>query len=195
MEEQPLQQEPQGEEVTSVTPEISPDVQDNFINQPIEVGHLPRLEEDAFLPLHKEYLYVKLVGTIVFFAFLAAAGVFIYFNTDLEIWHVYLPLGLFALVNISMQILGFPKKGYLMRQHDISYKRGLIFHKRTTVPLVRIQHSEVTQGPLQRLFDLATVKIYTAGGQQSDLSIPGLTPDEAARVRDYINNTIQEHAA
>ena len=55
MEEQPLQQEPQGEEVTSVTPEISPDVQDNFINQPIEVGHLPRLEEDAFLPLHKEY--------------------------------------------------------------------------------------------------------------------------------------------
>jgi membrane protein YdbS with pleckstrin-like domain len=59
--------------------------------------------------------------------------------------------------------------------------------------LVRIQHSEVTRGPLQRLFELATVKIYTAGGQQSDLSIPGLTPDEAYKVRDYINKLVREH--
>jgi len=166
-----------------------------FVNEPIEVSGLPFLDEGDFLPLHKEYLYVRLVGAIILFAFLAAVGVFVYFKTDLAIWQIYLPLAILAVANITLHILGFSKKGYLMRTHDISYKRGLIFHKRTTVPLVRIQHSEVIQGPLQRLFDLATVKIYTAGGQQSDLSIPGLTPQEAAKVRDFINKKVQDHAA
>ena len=171
------------------------DEQQAFVNTPVDVTDLPQMVDEDFIPLHREYLYVRLVASILFFAFLGAVGVLVYFNTDLAIWQIYVPLIALAAGNISLQLLGFPKKGYLMRNHDISYKRGLLFHKRTTVPLVRIQHSEVTQGPLQRLFDLATVKIYTAGGQQSDLSIPGLTPAEAAKVRDYINKTIRENAS
>jgi membrane protein YdbS with pleckstrin-like domain len=165
-----------------------------FVNEPLDVSSLPQLKQGSFNPLHKEYMYVRLVGLIIFFAMLSAAGVFVYFNTDLEIWHIYLPLGLIFILQISLLVFGFKKKGYQMREHDISYQTGLIFNKITTVPLVRIQHSEVTRGPLQRLFDLATVKIYTAGGQQSDLSIPGLQPDEAKKVADYINKIVRGHA-
>lgn len=195
MEEQTPQNEHDEKHVTPEPIENSAAGEDAlFVNKPLEIAGLPLIDDEAFSPLHKEYLYVRLVSALVFFAFLAAAGVLLYFNTDLAIWQIYLPLVVIATFNITVQILGFSKKGYLMRTHDISYKRGLIFHKRTTVPLVRIQHSEVSQGPLQRLFDLATVKIYTAGGQQSDLSIPGLTPTEAGKVRDYINKLVREHA-
>lgn len=165
-----------------------------FVNEPIEVGNLPQLADDAFLPLHREYLYVRLVAGFIFFAFLAVAGGILYRSTDFTIAEIFVPWLVLLLVNLALQLLGFPKKGYQMREHDISYKRGLVFHKRTTVPLVRIQHSEVSQGPLERLFDLSTVKIFTAGGQTSDISIPGLSPDEAARVRDYINKMVRENA-
>ncbi len=195
MEEYPEKLEPlKQEEATDAVENTAPVPEPLFVNKPIEVEGLPQLEMGDFLPLHKEYLYVRLVATIIFFAFLTAAGVGLYFATDLEVWHIYLPLGSFFVFRLVVQIFGFKRKGYQMREHDISYRTGLIFHKATSVPLVRIQHSEVTRGPLQRLFDLATVKIYTAGGQQSDLSIPGLTPDEAYKVRDYINKLVREHA-
>jgi membrane protein YdbS with pleckstrin-like domain len=194
MEEHAENLNPQEEIQPKEAETIAPAQEEIFVNAPIEVSGLPRLEEGSFLPLHKEYLYVRLVGTIIFFAFLAAASVFLYFATDLKVWHIYLPLGLLFIFRLIVLIVGFKRKGYQMREHDISYRTGLIFHKATSVPLVRIQHSEVTRGPLQRLFELATVKIYTAGGQQSDLSIPGLTPDEAYRVRDYINKLVREHA-
>ncbi len=188
MEEQLDQQNNPNEEAGAAT-----EGQTLFVNAPIDVSGLPRLEMGNFKPLHKEYLGVRLVATFIFFAILAAAGVFLYFQTDLEVWHIYLPLGLLFAFRLFVLIVGFKRKGYQMREHDISYRTGLIFQKITSIPLVRIQHSEVTRGPLQRLFDLATVKIYTAGGQQSDLSIPGLTPDEAYRVRDYINKIVREH--
>ena len=73
-----------------------------------------------------------------------------------------------------------------LRENDISYKSGLLFFTMTSIPLNRLQHCEVSQGPLGRLFDLASVKIYTAGGSTSDLSIGGLKKEAAHRLRDHI---------
>lgn len=161
-----------------------------FVNKPIDVADLPQLVDENYLSLHQEYLYLRLVASIILLAILSAVGVIIYFNTEFEIWQIYAPLLLIATFYVFVTVKGFRYKGYLLREHDISYRTGYIFRSTTTVPLVRIQHSEVTQGPLQRLFDLATVKIYTAGGQQSDLSVPGLLPAEAFKLRDFINNTV-----
>jgi membrane protein YdbS with pleckstrin-like domain len=164
-----------------------------FINEPLDLNGLPEIEEGNFVGLHGEYLGLRLVNAGLFIALALAGGVVLYRNTDLEIWHIYVPLLLVAAFSVFVTVKGFKNKGYQLRTHDISYRTGYLFRSITMVPLVRIQHSEVTQGPLQRLFDLATVKIYTAGGQQSDLSVPGLSPDEANKLRDYINNTVREH--
>ena len=56
----------------------------------------------------------------------------------------------------------------------------------TSVPFNRIQHTEVTQGPLGRLFDLAKVKVYTAGGSSSDITIVGLNEKNAHQLKDHI---------
>jgi hypothetical protein len=48
-----------------------------------------------------------------------------------------------------------------------------------------MQFVEITSGPVERLFGLSTVKLHTAAAA-SDARIPGLSPDEAARLRDRL---------
>lgn len=163
---------------------------ENFSNAPIQISDLPAVQNEAFTPLHTEYRSLRLVSRAIFFSLVAAVGVLVYFSTELKIWHIYLPFAIVVVYTFWVEIAGFKRKGYLIRERDISYRSGLLFHHVTTVPVVRIQHSEVSQSFLQRLFDLATVKIYTAGGSGSDVSIPGLHPEEAHKVRDYINQTV-----
>lgn len=100
---------------------------------------------------------------------------------------------LFGLVFLE-EVKGFPIRGYVMRERDVTYRSGYLFRSVTTVPFNRIQHSEITQGPIARKFKLSHLKIYTAGGSGSDLKIPGLDPEEAARLRDFINENSGKHA-
>jgi uncharacterized protein len=48
-----------------------------------------------------------------------------------------------------------------------------------------MQFVDVTAGPVERLFGLATVRMHTAAAA-SDARIPGLESGEAARVRDRL---------
>lgn len=89
--------------------------------------------------------------------------------------------------------MGFPKRGYILRERDITYSKGWLFHSVTTIPFNRIQHSDVSQGPIERKFKLSTLKIYTAGGSSSDLSIPGLEAGEAQILREFISKKVGLH--
>jgi membrane protein YdbS with pleckstrin-like domain len=53
------------------------------------------------------------------------------------------------------------------------------------VPYARMQFVDVTAGPLERMFDVATVRLHTAAAA-SDATIPGLRPAEATRLRDRL---------
>lgn len=85
---------------------------------------------------------------------------------------------------------------YLLRGRDINLEKGFLFWKQMSMSINRIQHLEVTQGPLQRLFGLATLSAYSAGTQGSDLAIPGLAVDQAhtikTRLLEMINIEEQE---
>ena len=75
--------------------------------------------------------------------------------------------------------------GYAEREDDLVVKRGVLFRQLVVVPYGRMQFVDVTAGPLDRRFGLATVQLHTASAS-SDATIPGLTPDEAARLRDRL---------
>jgi membrane protein YdbS with pleckstrin-like domain len=64
--------------------------------------------------------------------------------------------------------------------------RGVIFHTTQLVPLARLQHVDIHQGPFERSFGLATLVLHTAGGQQAAVYIPGLDADHAIVLRDYL---------
>ena len=75
--------------------------------------------------------------------------------------------------------------GYAERDEDLLVVRGWLFRRMVVVPYGRMQFVDVTAGPLQRRFDLATVQLHTAAAA-SDARIPGLPPDEAHRLRDTL---------
>lgn len=75
--------------------------------------------------------------------------------------------------------------GYTERADDLLVRRGLAFRQLVVVPYGRMQYVDVTAGPVERRFGLATVQLHTAAAT-TDARIPGLEPAEAARLRDRL---------
>ncbi|HEX6500745.1 MAG TPA: PH domain-containing protein [Micromonosporaceae bacterium] len=75
--------------------------------------------------------------------------------------------------------------GYAERDVDLLVRHGLWIRRLSIVPYARMQFVDVTAGPLERLFGLATVQLHTAAAA-SDARIPGLPPAEASRLRDRL---------
>ena len=95
--------------------------------------------------------------------------------------------------SIALILIGFPYKAYLLRDHDILYKTGYLSRRTTAVPKNRIQHVEIRQGVLSRMFKLSKLVVFTAGGNASDLSISGLKPEVAQQLKEHISKSISIH--
>jgi uncharacterized protein len=74
---------------------------------------------------------------------------------------------------------------YREREDDLIVSRGVLVRRVSVVPYGRMQYVEITAGPFERAFRLATVQLHTAAAA-SDARIPGLERDEAARLRDRL---------
>ncbi|MFF5448848.1 PH domain-containing protein [Streptomyces sp. NPDC012888] len=74
---------------------------------------------------------------------------------------------------------------YAERADDLLISRGVLWREQTVVPYGRMQLVEVTSGPLERHFGLASVQLHTAAAA-TDAKIPGLDPAEAERLRDRL---------
>jgi uncharacterized protein len=74
---------------------------------------------------------------------------------------------------------------YTERDEDLIVARGVLVRRLSVVPYGRMQFVDVTAGPVERAFRLATVKLHTAAAA-SDARIPGLERAEAARLRDRL---------
>ena len=80
---------------------------------------------------------------------------------------------------------------YRLTEKLLQVVRGWLFHVDTVVPLVRVQHIDVTRGPLEKLFGVATLVVHTAGTHNSIVTLPGLAPDRAAQIRDIIREHVR----
>jgi membrane protein YdbS with pleckstrin-like domain len=81
--------------------------------------------------------------------------------------------------------------GYALHPKLLQVVRGWLFHVDTVVPLVRVQHIDVTRGPLDKVFGTATLVVHTAGTHNSIVTLPGLAPDKASAIRDEIRQHIR----
>ena len=75
--------------------------------------------------------------------------------------------------------------GYAERADDLLVTKGVLWRQLVVVPYGRMQYVDVSAGPLDRRFGLSTVQLHTAAAA-TDASIPGLVPEEAARLRDRL---------
>ena len=99
--------------------------------------------------------------------------------------------GVASLVFVTRRVRAW---GYAEREDDLFVRRGVMFSRMSVIPYGRMQFIDVTAGPVERLFGLATVRMHTAAAA-SDARIPGLAADEAARVRDRLAELGEAQAA
>lgn len=162
-----------------------------FTNEQIDLTDLPQVEDLNYEGLDKRYLRAELIGSGIFWAILIiiTLGV-LFFNADeLPSWLIPTVAALLitlTILSFSITVFGFRKKKYALREKDIVYSAGLFWRSHTVLPFNRVQHAEVQQGPIERIFELGKLKIYTAGGSGSDMSISGLPYSRAQKVKQYI---------
>ncbi|MGI8803969.1 MAG: PH domain-containing protein [Solirubrobacteraceae bacterium] len=103
---------------------------------------------------------------------------------------VLLLAGLVADVFVGRRVRAW---SYAERADDLLVRRGVMFRRMSVIPYGRMQYIEVAAGPFERAFGLATVQMHTAAAA-SDARIPGLSTDEAARLRDQLTSLGEAHA-
>ncbi|MEK6450027.1 MULTISPECIES: PH domain-containing protein [unclassified Myroides] len=174
---------------------------DTFSNNQINVNGLPNLDAIKFTPLNSRYGNVILIRLTIIVLVLTAIGCTPIFAHDF-IPELQVPMGLqvaaiaftsiLSLLIVVVNLLGFKKKGYAIRERDIIYKSGLINRTETVIPFNRVQHVGIYEGALLRVFDLCTVEFFTAGGAMGDLKIPGLSKEEGDRLKAYVIQNINQ---
>ncbi|GAA1599176.1 PH domain-containing protein [Leucobacter chromiireducens] len=75
--------------------------------------------------------------------------------------------------------------GYILREDDLLFRRGIMFERVVAVPYGRLQLVDVTRGPLLRALGLATLKFVTASAA-TGVQLPGLKLDDAEALRDRL---------
>lgn len=87
-----------------------------------------------------------------------------------------------------MEYFVFPKLrqryySYQLNEEELEIQHGLFVVKRVLVPMIRVQHVTIEQGPIMRKYSLAELHISTAATSHS---IPGLTMYEAEMLKTKI---------
>lgn len=103
-------------------------------------------------------------------------------------WWIALALAVAGLAELWLCVVILPPYWlkswrYEIREEEIALRHGLVFKEYTVIPMVRVQHVDLKQGPVMRRYQMAAVAFSTAAGGHE---IPGLALDKAEEVRDRI---------
>ncbi len=156
----------------------------------------PRVADDQEKALDPKSVTVARIVAGVWMAILAipvAAGVLVAtFVGGLEgTLLIGLGAGVVAFAALVVLALSWPglayaHASYRVAENGLWIKRGVLWRSEISVPKSRIQHTDVSQGPLQRRFGLATLVLHTAGTQHAAVSLGGLSHGVALAIRDYL---------
>jgi hypothetical protein len=78
------------------------------------------------------------------------------------------------------------RASYRVDDEGIEIKQGVVWRRVVNVPRSRVQHTDVSQGPLERSFGLGTLVIFTAGTEHARVELHGLDHGLALRIRDHL---------
>jgi len=166
-----------------------------FTNAQIDLSGLPeadQMEMNALEPAYKMIRYIS--SAIIAFVMITISWTIVWLQPGLNPYGYIVAtfITLFAWWMIVYNGISFSYLSYAIREKDITYKSGWLWKSMTTIPFNRVQHCDIKQGILDRQFGLSKLTIYTAGGQNTDLEIPGLLPETAEKLKAYILGSTEQ---
>jgi membrane protein YdbS with pleckstrin-like domain len=75
---------------------------------------------------------------------------------------------------------------YRVDQRGARIRRGVLWRRVISIPRSRVQHTDVSQGPMQRHYGIATLTVHTAGTANASISLAGLEHGVARHLRDHL---------
>jgi len=131
----------------------------------------------------------RIVLTIVFVIItLVFTGLLIL--TPMELKHFgFISLGYWSFYALLYFYIGaaFRHFSYAMNDHGLYINRGVFWRKKIVVPRNRVQHTDVTQGPLERKFNLSQLIVHTAGTRNASVTLPGILFKDAEDLRESLS--------
>lgn len=160
-----------------------------FQNPEVALNELPATDDldwEGLHPLYARSIQVLAMVVLTIIAFAISALWFVP-NIPLTPFVVlYSLLVIATVISMLWPAISVPRRGYVLRDKDILFRKGVFWRSVTAVPFNRIQHVETSNTPLDRKFGLATLQLFTAGGSSGDLKINGLGNDIARQLRIFI---------
>lgn len=157
-------------------------------NRQLNFENIDKVENLNYTPLEKKYLKVQTVKTIlVYIIFMGLTLLFLLAEefayrvvTTIGIECVFLTA---MIVNLFLLPKAYSYKGFAIREHDITYRSGIIFPKTVTIPFCKVQQVSVRQTPVTRMFGLYAVDIVNGAQFLAETTIPGLTKEKADGIK------------
>jgi membrane protein YdbS with pleckstrin-like domain len=166
----------------------------NFSNPTMPIEQLSSILTLDKQSLSEQYAPLNRLINLGFTLLICMLGLALYFQPFVD-----LPKGLFnslpffiwaaAILGFLFTWLNYARdlvRSYALRELDLHYTSGLFFRKVVSQPITRIQHIELKRGPIERKVGLATLQVFSAGGEMHTFQIPGLPVDTAQQLRQFI---------
>lgn len=83
-------------------------------------------------------------------------------------------------------VIAYRHASYRLDDDGLEIRRGVVWRSIIHVPRSRVQHTDVSQGPLERSHGLSTLVVHTAGTEHARVALPGLSRDVALSLRDQL---------
>lgn len=146
-------------------------------------------------PLERGQLHVMRIQAAIRSAVLlvpAAIGDFALREQGVPLGAIVVPVLLIAIWSVFFAAYRrWRSWGYALADDELHIAFGWWTRVHTVVPLGRVQHIDVTQGPVERPFRVAKLIVHTAGTDHSVVVLPGITREAAEGMRDVIRGHIR----
>jgi len=133
-----------------------------------------------------KYIVVDLVGNLIGGVVVTVGSGLPWFFSQIP-WMLVFPIviGVVSLVTLCLTPRRVRAIGYMLREDDLLFRRGIMFLRFAAVPYGRMQLVDINRGPLARAVGLSELKLVTAAAA-SNITIPGLPAEEAEQLRDHL---------
>lgn len=153
----------------------------------LEAAAARRLErpETEWQRVSPRYIIVDMIGTLITGIIVTAASLIPFWLGWQQGWMLGAGLGAIFIIVLAVTPRRVRSIGYILRDDDLLFRRGIMFQRFVAVPYGRMQLVDISRGPIARAFGLGELKFVTAAAS-SGVLIPGLPLETAEQLRDQL---------
>ncbi len=148
-------------------------------------------------PLERGYLRVlrirSAIGWLLLLAMAAVADAILHWRFGSPFGALAGPVLAVGVASVTLLVPGrWRRWGYAFTDRELHVAQGWLTRSHTIVPVSRVQHIDVSQGPVERSAGVATLSLHTAGTEGSLVRLPGISRERAEEIRDAIRSRISD---